>query len=166
MPRLTPCLADGSRRSPARAWRVDRSFVSSRPGQRQERPDRLALATGEGAIEDQLAHRQVEDSETEGAENGDRLAVAARGRLALEDVGQRAADEIAAAGELLRQVQRGLRAADVIGVVDDVVAGQDGLRGEVAQRDVQDDGASRAAREVADVRPRRGRGEGDEGAAA
>src|SRR5829696_8076534 len=112
-----------------------------------------------------LAQGDVEDSQTEGAEDGHSgLALPWRGR-AFQDLREGAADEVARAGELLGQVNRGLGPGDVIDIVHDVVAAEDGPRGQVAQGHVEDRRARRAGRQVLDVRPDGGGRKRDQGAA-
>src|SRR5262249_24096691 len=98
-------------------------------------------------------------------EHGDTLGISTRGDLAHQNVGQGAPDEIPGPGELFRQMNRSLSAADVVNVVNYVVAGQNDLRRKIAQRDVQDRTAGRRIRNVADVRRgRRGRQRDERGA--
>ena len=94
-------------------------FSASSAGQEPVHAHADALLFGQ--IPQQPAHGEVENAETEGAEDRHVLRTVPRPSCAKEDIGQGAANKRPATGLLLGQMYRGLRPTDVIDVVHDVV---------------------------------------------
>lgn len=75
-----------------------------------------------------MSDGEIEDAQSERAEDSDIGATVARRSTLKEDVAQSTPDEISLTRQLLGQMNRCLRAADVVYVVHDVVAGEDYFR--------------------------------------
>src|SRR6185295_16169090 len=106
---------------PGRSGRDGARGRGGEPLAGQERRHEGARAARAGAVDHHLGEGEIEHAEAERAEDGEPLAIDARRLAAGGDVGDRAADEPAMADLLLGQVQRGLRPAGVVRVVDHVV---------------------------------------------
>ncbi len=113
-----------------------------------------------GGGEDRTGDREIEDAEAERREDHGLSGLRCR-CLPREYGGDLGGHEAAVPGLLLGAMQRGPLAHHMVGVVDHVVRAQDGVRGQVAQRQVQDHLVRGAVRVGGEVEPVRGVGRGD-----
>ena len=97
-------------------------------------PDLLLLRQ----LTHQTADSKIENTQTKRAEDCETIDISSRRCCTVEDLSQRATQEVTVSDELLGKVYRGLSTTDVIDVVKNVVATQDDIGIQVTQRHVQD----------------------------